>query len=390
MASKLFQFATEAAKRLLSDRGAMRDPITKTTVGKLTRELEKYKRGQSSEFEIRRLMRQLERQAQMGVDELRGAGRQSGLPASARRSLAKAMRQLGPLGKVLAGVFEGSTGTFTDQEVRAATDLVRAFGRRALIHDPGTPQYREGIDQAIQALEDAGFERPQRIDPKQLERKKSTSPKGPTDEESAQAELPPQASFDQPAIQLSKVYRTPQSSNVYSFYYDYSSSTLYVRYKAPKINTKAVKNVTGNRMKGMQGALGSTVIGKTDKPGPMYAYYDVPVRVFERLKRAGSKGGAVWDNLRVRGTAWGHQFRYSLFSSPEVPGESGQMARYVPRKATRRGFRSRSLLGAGKKYVKSTLPEVQRGAPDRGRPDRGKIDRQRTWQEKRFGDRAFG
>jgi hypothetical protein len=114
---------------------------------------------------------------------------------------------------------------------------------------------------------------------------------------------------------------------------------------------------------------------KSTEPGPTYAYYTVPVRVYQRFKQeaAGSAGRAVWDNLRVRGTLWGHQFTYRLV---HVSGE------YIPRKAVRPtnrpllpgetpSFRVRHLpaIGMGRRtFQRSTLtPEgFDNAEPDRG------------------------
>jgi hypothetical protein len=75
-------------------------------------------------------------------------------------------------------------------------------------------------------------------------------------------------------------------------------------------------------------------------PGPTYAYYDVPVSKWRQFDAAAdaSAGGAVWDYLRVRGSAWQHQQRYRLI---QVEGD------YIPRKATRFGYKTRNLTSGG-------------------------------------------
>ena len=168
---------------------------------------------------------------------------------------------------------------------------------------------------------------------------------------------------------------TPNSSNVYGYFYEYESRTrgiLYVTF------------------------LGDDGNGERSGPGQTYAYYDVPVRKYQEFSRASaeSAGGAVWDYLRVRGTVWRHQHNYRLIQSH---GD------YVPRKATRLGFKTRSVARMGgegpfrqgeftpvgerarairRSYTRSTLPErtflnppgsePNRGEPDRGSPNRGR------------------
>jgi len=91
------------------------------------------------------------------------------------------------------------------------------------------------------------------------------------------------------------------SSNVHSYSYDYEAAALYIRFLDH----------------GDDGARGG--------PGPLYRYDNVEPELALDLERAASKGGWVWDHLRIRGTISGHQKDYALVG---VPGG------YVPRKAT--------------------------------------------------------
>lgn len=153
--------------------------------------------------------------------------------------------------------------------------------------------------------------------------------------------------------------------------------------------------------------LGQTVSGaRTSSAGATYVYFDVPTSKFDEFQRASesSAGGAVWDYLRVRGSSWEHQHRYRLV---QTAGD------YIPRKATRGGFKTRQLAQPGqpkipnstwaaisrleksedstiKEYAgrmkqrllqnsgfrRSTLPargwSPNRGTPNRGRPNRGR------------------
>lgn len=124
--------------------------------------------------------------------------------------------------------------------------------------------------------------------------------------------------------------------------------------------------------------------------GPLYHYHDVHPDVFDAFVRANSKGGFVWDRLRIRGTVSGHRFHYDL---------KGITNGYVPRKATRLG-KNEYFIGRSAKFrnaqgqtreFSSSLPDqfVQNlgggpgnrrkgpggfvpAEPNRGRPNRGR------------------
>lgn len=163
------------------------------------------------------------------------------------------------------------------------------------------------------------------------------------------------ASYDEAdwRVVMERMRLTPGSTNVYGYYFEFESRTMGILY-VTFLNYYRTETRSG--------------------PGPTYAYYDVPARKYHQFQNASgtSAGGAVWDYLRIRGTSWGHQHNYRLI---QVSGD------YIPRKATRRGFRTRNLpaLGTGRReYRRSTLPEQvfpNRGRPNRGQPDRGEPDR---------------
>ena len=75
---------------------------------------------------------------------------------------------------------------------------------------------------------------------------------------------------------------TPASSNVTSFWYDGRDYEFFVRF--------------------------------TD--GSIYKYVGVPPDVAIKFYQANSKGGAVWDYFRIRGTSLGHQYSYYMVMSP--------------------------------------------------------------------------
>ncbi len=149
---------------------------------------------------------------------------------------------------------------------------------------------------------------------------------------------------DHPIV-TGQMVRTPQSSNVYSYGYDIENALLYVRFKAP-----GKKNASGSR---------------PDRPGPLYQYRNVPPEVFLKLHEAASKGAAVWDLLRIRGTLSGHQYDYALV---------GITGNYVPRRATLtpqgEAFLRRQVQTLGGQWLESGLPDqLVRAFPTR--PDRG-------------------
>jgi len=141
--------------------------------------------------------------------------------------------------------------------------------------------------------------------------------------------------------------------------------------------------------------------GDREGPGPTYAYYDFPRHRFDAFNKQAedSAGRAVWDFCRVRGSLHAHQHRYRLVA---VSGE------YVPRKATAKGFKRRTLVRAGispgkrrmlsqvalltsgkknlgelesnqlpRSFKRSTLADENFGTPDRGEPNRGRPNRGR-------------
>lgn len=79
-------------------------------------------------------------------------------------------------------------------------------------------------------------------------------------------------------------------------------------------------------------------------PGPMYEYSAIPYDVWQTFKNKArsSAGGAVWDELRIRGEIAGHRYDYRLVGS----GAGGT----VPRKQTGVGLNPRELKQGGKTY----------------------------------------
>jgi hypothetical protein len=151
------------------------------------------------------------------------------------------------------------------------------------------------------------------------------------------------------------------SSNVHSigfeFNFDYPlKSKLIIRYKQK------------DRQSGRSGTVG----------GPTYEYLDVHPDWFDDLQQAGSKGKWVWDQLRIRGTVAGHQYRYNLTRAAQG---------YLPRRALVRNgiqrFQRRqrtAVYSDGRtEILTSPLPNavIGRYSPTAHRPNVGNMDRGR-------------
>tara|TARA_R110000803_G_scaffold23906_4_gene58203 strand:+ start:6047 stop:6802 length:756 start_codon:yes stop_codon:yes gene_type:complete len=151
-----------------------------------------------------------------------------------------------------------------------------------------------------------------------------------------------------PDDQFSETHSVLNSTNVHSYIYDFYNNTLFVTYRA-------------YRQGG--GGVAWRDIGKgqrANSPGVTYAYFHVEERMYLKMRGYASKGEFVWDALRKRGTIDGHQYEYSAVS-PQT-NEDGSL--YVPRKATRKGLRNRSIVIGDKtrtkpKIVRNTLPEIK-------------------------------
>lgn len=268
--------------------------------------------------------------------------------------------------------------------LRSKNPIRKAFAR--FFDQERHDQDARDFDELINSLAEMGL-----VDPQYGSPKENFRDLFPAEQENAELAINSGARASAPnKAEWSEEKFTPASSHVYSFLYNYKTKTMYVRYKQVIVNADAVLNYRGaGGLRSMAGDLGRTIAReRPNEPGPMYAYFDVPVGVFGRLRDASSAGTAVWDELRMRGSVFGHQFQYSLVDAPTTAGDGGEEAHYVPRRATSWGFRSRTYVppGRGRRpFANATLPE-QRGhdtftnpsalwnrgrptPPDRGRPD---------------------
>ena len=153
---------------------------------------------------------------------------------------------------------------------------------------------------------------------------------------------------------LSSMIETPQSSNVYAYGYDPQTQILYVQFKAgesPKVWYERQNSCSGE----------TYWCGiRPHVPGPIYAYGSrarpVPESVFNAMMMADSKGEFVWQYLRVCGSHHEHRYPYTLVS-PDT-NHQGANNLYVPRKAWKGGYRTRTVAapGRGKRpFERSTL-----------------------------------
>lgn len=414
MASRLFDLVARAKEY------AMRNVMSRRAADRLESAANEYAAGRKTRWQLEQEVKQFEKQVgqkKLHEFEQRGGTGKYGVNEVAADAMRTVTSRLGKVGQVIQGFFDRRTEGFQANQVRAALQLLKMTGVEDVYS--GAPGQNESIQAAMNALEDHGWSvvdtmqtmrEAEQFDyavpppPGQTDRGRKVDsglvlPPGPQETERDESQSTPRFLSpyqeghmlyinDARVPRLGPRHTTPQSSNVHSFQYDFATATLYVQYKAPMINPNAVTNYRdAGGLMSMAGDMGKTVMGKTNSPGALYAYFNVPIKIYKKMIAAESAGKAVWDMLRVRGSIWGHQFRYALVAGAEVPGENGELATYVPRKVVSGGYRSRSVAipGMGSRgYANATLPQDLRGhsviramrhrpgrgiTPHRGRPD---------------------
>ena len=358
---------------------AMRNPATRRVAMDLEAGLAAHEQGAINRAALdRRIRKYKEATSQSTVTDWQTSSLNQSrkTPKGSKAMLAAAFGSLGKVQNVFKSLLGTKTAGVSNRDIETAADLINDYAQNQnspkKMEDKAKQTWKEKgyivkPDDDEEATRDDRRKRQRRFDSAYQESRRRATRRG-----------------DDDSGRMSKKYTTPGSSNVYSFQYDYSISALYVCYKAPFINPSAVSGYySAGGIPTVAGTLGKTVLGKTGEAGSVYAYYDVPIAVFKRLISANSAGEQVWDSLRVRGTVDGTQYRYSLVAGAIVDGPDGNPAVYVHRRATKQGFRARSVVepGTGKRrYVGSSLPQDLRGhgrtlRPNRGRPsppNRGK------------------
>lgn len=277
------------------------------------------------------------------------------------------LNRLGPAGRLITAIIAGPGRTIRrDSEAEAAQQVLRSLNR--LRHEPQLREAESLIRRTIERPPNRQEDIPEAPRPQPQTQPARTPPPpapppppaAPADDDYSNIQLLGRDAFyheDDVRALVEREHLTPGSSNVYSYVFERESvrtGILYVTFKA-----------------------WSPGRGKSDAAGPTYAYYDVPLRVYQSFQAdaESSPGSAVWNYLRVRGSVSEHHFHYRIVAGTLVQG-SGV---YVPRKATRLGFKNRAVpnVGGGRRgYERSSLPE-QNFLPDRARPDRGNPDRGR-------------
>ncbi len=245
----------------------------------------------------------------------------------------------------------GSMGTAG----KVAQSLIQAKD----ITSPSIP--KSAVEDAIALLKGAGFE--VRL-PEKPETRPSLAPQPNTGEPAK----PKTGQPEPPTVQPSEVQgpmpetgafpgglyvpmERVQSSNVYAIGYNGATQTMRVQYLGTAINAAGISGAGHAGKKRVRGAKGKTVTGKRYGGGPTYDYFGVPEKVFNKIRNAGSKGKAIWDGLRIRGTVYGHRYDYRLTAASVADvidmntGKRVAKVTYVPRKATGPGgFQARTML----------------------------------------------
>lgn len=367
--SPLFRNASRDIQR------AAQDAFSRTELGRIVKEVQSLARSgraQGSRLE-RALLRYGETGSEGMLRDLRGMQfgqfaqeliRYSRKP-SLRQLIQQFLRDLGPAGKLIQAVAGVGAGGQVDGLDYLAS-LLQAYGFESL---PPPGKLRGGasgkrsLEAAKKYLEEAGytvFGPGQRADRNLREGQQEGQRQQQSQAGAARQAPPPQPTEVFVPLAGGGMGRFPPnhpivtgdmvpaggSSNVHSFGYDHQSAYLYVRFL---------------------GAFNKQT-GRKEGPGPVYRYSGVSPEEFLGLLSASSKGGWVWDQLRIRGTVSGHQKDYEL-----VGIEGG----YVPRKATviwnpqtrqyEEWFVKRKIRGTGGRWFES---EAESQYADRGRlPD---------------------
>ncbi len=341
MPSALFQLAT-TRQRQQASAAYSRAPLRRATrdIANLSHE----SAGEALQTLYRQIARPELRQLITQLERTGGAVTQYAGKSDPRLQLDRLLSLLGPIGSVIRGVVLKGRGDYTRSGFESAMHLIRAFGGEVLV-GKGQKGHQRGLAAARQILEEAGYT--------------VTAPG------ERRAPVPVVGNEGQPHLSrdlhgeawiYDREHRV-SSSSVYSYSFSQETEkfgTLYVTFLAW---------TPGH--------------GKSHAPGATYAYYDVNLTKYVQFRRAASNsaGEAVWDYLRVRGSAYEHQQPYELVSGVLVQ-DAGQ---YIPRKASTKGYMQRAIqdpTGLHGTWARSALPSreylPERGTPNRGAPNRGR------------------
>lgn len=329
--SPLFQ---EASRQIQS---AARRQFRSTDMGKLLNEVETAVKGSTKPQEkIRQVLRRYGQSARPdnAIKQLMGAEfgglvreiqRYSKGSNASQRLVTEFLGSLGPAGHLIKGLINPSKKNVLGGELKAAMELIRAFGGEVL---PGSGKQwsslgdvERGMQAALRGLQELGFDVVGSKGPP----RRAPEPEG--DRKTLDVDMgyrrgTSRVSADHPMV-TGEMVQCSSSTNVYEFGYDIEAGYLYVRFQQ-------------SHDKDSRGGAGS-----------LYRYSGVTPEEFLSLYRVRNDGGGngpgawVWDELRIRGTASGHQKDYDLV---------GIMGGYVPRKATVK--RTAEIIGKRGKPLK--------------------------------------
>ena len=247
---------------------------------------------------------------------------------------------LGPLGQFLKSMIgQKSNATSLEDDIDAATRFLQSMGYEVLPpigKRTSSKTKRRATRAARDFLNDVlGEEEPTK--PK----KPKQHPRPETQRDAVEADDRLGVGTEQQLAGRSVNMKTVSSSNVYQIGYDDESQIMFVTYLAPagydgrRVGAGATyAYFLGEYRGGTRGWAG----GQTGNNG---------ARIFNKIVSAGSVGGAIWSELRIKGSAFGHKYPYELIKLPPN--------KYVPRQATAWGLAPRTVRTVSGRTLKSKL-----------------------------------
>lgn len=286
-------------------------------------------------------------------------------------SLANTLRNLGAVGTAIKDLLKGREPSSPDSAIRDAINLLTKAGFE--VRQPPKPGNATSRT-TPPPIPPRGSRIPPRIPgtppplppsrtPPPLPKRGGRGPGEPPGGDEGGGRRLPVGTF--PAGQAIEMQLVEGSSNVYAIGYQAGARTMRVQYLGSVLNRDAITGRGHSGPRRARGQLGRTHRGERRGPGATYDYRNVPPSVFQRISDASSKGTAIWDNLRVRGTVYGHQYSYELVaaSRADVVYTDGKLAgriTYVPRRAVGPGaFIGRTIrqgTGRAAQNFRSILP----------------------------------
>lgn len=270
--------------------------------------------------------------------------------------LSTILKELGPIGQVIDFVrgLRSNTGDATGKQIADAIDLLKAHGYQIL---PPGPSRGSGTGSPPPSAPrhggfDIGQEPPESGGGLHGIARAGTGGPGL-----------PIGTF--PGGLYVPMEIVPGSSNVYAIGYTEDTLTMRVEYLAPTINADALRGRGHRGTNRVRGRLHKTILRARHGPGPLYDYHGVPRGVFTNIRMSASKGTAIWDNLRVRGTVYGHKYDYELVAgskalvlsvAPHGPPQRVGNVTYIPRKAVGPGMFKSRTIHQGNQVFRSLLP----------------------------------